>query len=119
MSYCIYFMIINTAYVICFRRLESLENPSAPPITIYQQNSKLQKLRSGLAPADLQILERLERLREDRNKIAPPSESEIRHRLANLKGENPYVEEPKKTVTITVYIFFLIIRASFTKLCIY
>lgn len=80
--------------------MENLENPSAPPITIYQQNSKLQKLRTGLAPADVQILERLERLREDRNKVVPPSENEIRSRLANLRGENPYVEEPKKNVRI-------------------
>lgn len=83
-----------------YRRLENLENPSIPPITIYQQSSKLHKLRPGLSPADIQILERLERLREDKNKSVPPSESEIRMRLASLKGENPYVEGPVKTVFI-------------------
>lgn len=41
----------------------------------------------------------MERLREDRHKVAPPSENEIRNRLANLRGENPYVEEPTKPVS--------------------
>lgn len=75
-----------------------MENPSVPPITMYQ-NNKFQKLRIGLSPADIQILDRLEKLREDKNKVPPPSESEIRMRLANLKGQNPYVEGPVKMVS--------------------
>ncbi|KAJ8977963.1 hypothetical protein NQ317_008155 [Molorchus minor] len=60
-----------------YRRLENLENPSAPPITVYKQDAKIQALRSGLSPAD-------------------QSENEIRERLASLKGENNYVEGPSR-----------------------
>lgn len=75
-----------------------MENPSAPPITIYRQDAKIQALRSGLSPADQKLVDRLEKLKDD-GKGPPPSESEIRERLANLKGENNYVEGPSRLVS--------------------
>lgn len=84
--------------MICtFRRLEALENPSAPPITIYKQDSKIANLRIGLSPADQQLVDRLEKLKE-KGKTPPPSEVELRKRLERLKGENDYVEGPSRPV---------------------
>lgn len=79
------------------RRLENLENPAAPPIIMYKQDSKILALRSGLSPADQKLVDRLEKLKDD-GKGPPPSESEIRQRLASLKGEN-YSEGSSKPVS--------------------
>lgn len=68
--------------------MESLENPSRPPITVYQTNDRLQRLKKGLSQEDYQIAERLEKLREDRKKGPLPSDNEIKERLAKLRGEN-------------------------------
>lgn len=81
-----------------FRRLENLENPAAPPIIMYKQDNKINALRRGLSPIDQKLVDRLEKLK-DEGKGPPPSESEIRKRLAILKGENNYVEGPIKPVT--------------------
>lgn len=74
------------------KRLEALENPAQPPITIYKTDQKMESLRSGLSPADQQLLDRLEKLK-NKDK-PPPSEDEIRKRLNSLKGQNDYVEGP-------------------------
>ncbi|EFA06685.2 abscission/NoCut checkpoint regulator isoform X2 [Tribolium castaneum] len=76
------------------KRLENLENPAAPPITMYKNDPKIQALRSGLSPADQKILDRLEKLKDEKG--PPPSEGELRRRLASLKGENDYVEGPSR-----------------------
>lgn len=76
-----------------------LEDPSHPPITMYK-NDKLGPLRTGLSPADQKILERLEKLKDEKGRTSPPTEGEIRRRLANLKGINNYVEGPSKPVII-------------------
>lgn len=65
---------------------------------MYKQDPKIQALRSGLSPADQKILDRLEKLREEKG--PPPTEGELRRRLATLKGENDYVEGPSKPVII-------------------
>lgn len=65
---------------------------------MYKSDPKLQNLRTGLAPADQQLIDRLEKLKEDKTKGPPPSEGELRKRLASLKGENNYVEGPSKQV---------------------
>ena len=75
-----------------------MENPLAPPITMYKTDPKIQALRSGLSPADQKILDRLERLKEEKG--PPPTEGELRRRLASLKGENDYVEGPSKPVCV-------------------
>lgn len=85
--------------------MESLENPAAPPITVYRQDPKIVSLRTGLSAEDQQLLDRLEKLKEDKNKGLPPSEIELRKRLANLKGENNYVERPTKNVCILIYCY--------------
>lgn len=81
------------------KRLEDLENPARPPITIYKTDKKMETLRSGLSPADQQLLDRLEKLK-DKDK-PPPSEDEIRKRLNSLKGGNEYVEGPSNTQVFT------------------
>lgn len=63
-----------------------MENPAAPPITIYKENTDITKLKCGLSPADKEIVDRLSKLKEKEK--APPSDGEIRERLAKLKGEN-------------------------------
>lgn len=78
-----------------------MENPLAPPITIYkQEDPKIRGLRAGLSPADQNLVDRLEKLKDEENKPLPPSEGELRKRLASLKGENDYVEGPSKPVNI-------------------
>lgn len=83
------------------KRLENLENPVAPPITVYKQNPKFQKMKVGLTPADQKLVDRLEKLKDDKNKSPPPSETELRKRLAQLKGEN-FVETSYKNLLPTV-----------------
>lgn len=79
--------------------MEALENPAAPPITIYKQDPKIANLRIGLSPADQQLVDRLEKLKE-KGKTPPPSEVELRKRLERLKGENDYVEGPSRPVSV-------------------
>ncbi|XP_017768176.1 PREDICTED: abscission/NoCut checkpoint regulator [Nicrophorus vespilloides] len=78
------------------KRLEALENPMSPPITMYSRNNNaLTSLRAGLSATDLELLDRLEKLKDD-GKGLPPTDSELRQRLATLRGENNYVEGPSK-----------------------
>lgn len=71
------------------RRLESLENPSRPPITLYRKDQRMQQLKVGLNEVDCEIVERLEKLREERKQQPVPTEEEVVKRLAVLKGEDP------------------------------
>ncbi|GFG38227.1 hypothetical protein Cfor_03826 [Coptotermes formosanus] len=71
------------------KRLESLENPSRPPITLYRNNQRMQQLKVGLNEVDRDIVERLEKLREERKQHPLPTEEEVAKRLAVLKGEDP------------------------------
>ncbi|KAF5274363.1 hypothetical protein FQA39_LY07243 [Lamprigera yunnana] len=92
------------------KRLEELENPAAHPITIYK-DKKMATLRSGLSPADQQLYDRLEKLKD---KSVPPSEDEIRKRLNILKGENEYVEGPStKPVSYMFIQYFIKIGIQF------
>lgn len=68
------------------KRLENLENPAAPPITVYKDDPRLSKLKDGLSSADQDIADRLAKLKE--KQTVPPSDTEIRERLAKLKGSN-------------------------------
>ncbi|KAK6631409.1 hypothetical protein RUM44_005936 [Polyplax serrata] len=67
------------------KRLETLENPAKPPITIFRHSNRLMNLKSGLSSQDKQILERLERLKAERTATLLPDESEIKRRLALLQ----------------------------------
>lgn len=71
------------------KRLESLENPSRPPITVYRQDSRIEKLKAGLNEMDREIVDRLQKLKEERKKQPVPTEEEVVRRLAMLKGEDP------------------------------
>ncbi|XP_050305530.1 abscission/NoCut checkpoint regulator [Anthonomus grandis grandis] len=67
------------------KRLENLENPAARPITVYKHNQKMDALRTGLSEQDRELVDRLEKLKE--KQPPAPADSEIRERLAKLKGE--------------------------------
>lgn len=97
----IFILIFISHFKSNYRRLELLENPAAPPITVYKQDPKIASLRTGLSPADQQLVDRLEKLK-DKGRAPPPSEVELRKRLATLKGENDYVEGPSRTVSKSV-----------------
>ena len=49
----------------------------------------MQKLKTGLAETDREILDRLEKLKEERKQPPAPTEEEVVRRLALLKGEDP------------------------------
>lgn len=71
------------------RRLESLENPARPPITVYHHNTRMEELKTGLTAEDREIAERLEKLKEERKRQRElPTEEDIVRRLAALKGED-------------------------------
>ncbi len=83
-------------YAFLTDRLESMDDPAKPPITVYQQSVRqrgFQELRRGLSIEDQRILERLESLKKDdsedlksRRKSSDKIEDEIAQRLARLKG---------------------------------
>lgn len=81
------------------------ENSSKFPVTLCENgNSKIQAqlTNTTLSPVDQQLYDRLEKLKEDKTKGPPPSESELRRRLAELKGVNEYVKQPNKLVSSIV-----------------
>jgi hypothetical protein len=49
----------------------------------------MQQLKVGLNEVDCEIVERLEKLREERKQQPVPTEEEVAKRLAVLKGEDP------------------------------
>lgn len=75
-----------------------MDNPAPAPITANKPDQVLTTLRKGLPSTDQQLINRLEKLKEG-SKGPPPTESELRARLAALKGENNYVEGPSKPVS--------------------
>ncbi|XP_058796390.1 abscission/NoCut checkpoint regulator-like isoform X1 [Phymastichus coffea] len=70
------------------KRLDSLENPSRPPITMYK-GSKLDKLQVVLDPVDQEIVNRLKKLKNEDKRVPRPTEDDIRRRLALLKDVDP------------------------------
>lgn len=73
-------------------RLESLENPAKPPIIMYKHTNHWDRFKTGLEPADQEIVERLRKLKEE-DKTTALSVDEIRRRLALLKDEDPDVRQ--------------------------
>jgi hypothetical protein len=49
----------------------------------------MQQLKAGLNEMDCEIVERLEKLREERKQQPVPTEEEVAKRLAVLRGEDP------------------------------
>ncbi|XP_001607524.2 abscission/NoCut checkpoint regulator isoform X1 [Nasonia vitripennis] len=74
------------------KKMESLENPARPPITMYRQGSKLDRLQVGLDPIDQEIVNRLKKLKDEDKQLPPPTEDEIRRRLALLQDQDPDFE---------------------------
>ncbi|XP_028049323.1 uncharacterized protein LOC105836545 isoform X2 [Monomorium pharaonis] len=70
-------------------KLDSLENPVKPPIVIYKHTNHWDKLKMGLDPVDQQIVDRLQKLKDEERNIALPTVEEIKQRLAVLKDQNP------------------------------
>ncbi|XP_037077543.1 LOW QUALITY PROTEIN: abscission/NoCut checkpoint regulator-like [Pollicipes pollicipes] len=69
------------------RRLEELENPARPPITVYRESSRAASLKQGLSRQDSELVDRLEALKADRKAKHVPTEREMEERLSALKGE--------------------------------
>lgn len=84
--------------------MESLENPARPPITMYRQGSKLDRLQAGLDPADQEIVNRLKKLRDEDKQLPPPTEDEIRRRLALLKDQDP--DLANQPINVGIFFFF-------------
>jgi len=78
------------------KRLENLEGPVQPPITVYRQNSKIANLRRGLSQDDQGIVDRLEKLKEERKENEKATtDSEVAERLAKLKGSKTIDDDNK------------------------
>ncbi|XP_046822703.1 abscission/NoCut checkpoint regulator isoform X1 [Vespa crabro] len=78
------------------RKLDSLENPAKPPIVMYTHANHWDKFKTGMEPADQEIVDRLRKLKGEDNKVRLPSIEEIKRRLAILKDEEP----EEKTINI-------------------
>lgn len=90
-----------------FRRLESVDNPITVPASIFRQDQKnVNPLKGSSSQVDQKLAQRLEKLKEDKGP-PPPSEAELRKRLANLRSDNEYVGGPSRHVHI--YNFNLIL----------
>jgi len=84
------------------KRLENLEGPVKPPITVYRQNSKIANLRRGLSQDDQGIVDRLEKLKQERKENEKATtDCEVAERLAKLKGskitdddDKPFYQAP-------------------------
>lgn len=85
---CIY---VNNKLSYLTRRLEDQSSSSD------KKDRKPHSVQTDLS-VDQKIFARLEKLK-DEGKGPPPSESEIRARLARLRGENEYVEGPSRPVS--------------------
>ena len=71
---------------------------------MYKQKSKLDRLKADLDPADQKIVDRLKKLRDEDKQLPPPTEDEIRRRLALLKDQDPdIIHEP---INVGVYLHF-------------
>lgn len=71
------------------RKLDSLENPAKPPIVMYTHDSHWDKFKTGMEPADQEIVDRLRKLKGEDSNVPLPSVDEIKRRLALLKDEMP------------------------------
>jgi hypothetical protein len=72
-----------------YRRLETLEDPSKPPVTVYTHNvppalENFATSKPADAPSDVELRGRLQKLRQ--RLTAAPSVEEIEERLAKLQG---------------------------------
>lgn len=79
------------------KKLDSLENPAKPPIVMYKHTSHWDKFKKGLEPADQEIVDRLQKLKEEEKSTAL-SVDEIRRRLALLKDEDPDASNHKTNI---------------------
>lgn len=83
---------------------------------MYKQDSKILNLRRGLSAADQKLVDRLEKLKED-GKGPPPSESEIRQRLAHLKGETQFADGPSKPVSCISFFYKIVLSRHWIIIC--
>ncbi|XP_050592009.1 abscission/NoCut checkpoint regulator [Bombus affinis] len=74
------------------KKLDLLENPVKPPIVMYKHTNHWDRFKTGLEPADQEIVERLRKLKEE-DKTTALSVDEIKRRLALLKDEDPDVRQ--------------------------
>lgn len=80
------------------KRLESLDSPISTLIMSGTEESRLPSIPPSIIQTDSQLLERLKKLKNP-SKVPPPSEWELRKRLAVLQGANEYVEAPSKPLS--------------------
>ncbi|XP_019877415.2 abscission/NoCut checkpoint regulator [Aethina tumida] len=80
------------------KRLESVDNPITIPASIFRQDQKnVNPLKGSSSQVDQKLAQRLEKLKEDKGP-PPPSEAELRKRLANLRSDNEYVGGPSRHI---------------------
>lgn len=62
---------------------------------MYKQTNHWEKLKKGLEPADQQIVDRLQKLKDDKRNHSLPTDDEIKQRLALLKDQDPEANRSK------------------------
>ncbi|XP_046434169.1 abscission/NoCut checkpoint regulator [Neodiprion pinetum] len=81
------------------QKLNSLENPSKPPIVLYKKEiGRWDRLKSGLDPADQNMVDRLRKLKDEDKPVPQTSLEEIRRRLALLKDQDPNNPVPQTNI---------------------
>ncbi|XP_014483321.1 PREDICTED: abscission/NoCut checkpoint regulator isoform X2 [Dinoponera quadriceps] len=81
-------------------KLDSLENPVRPPVVIYKHTNRWDQFKKGLEPADQEIVDRLQKLKNKEQNIPSPSVDEIRRRLALLKDQDPEANGNSNVINI-------------------
>jgi len=62
---------------------------------MYKHTNHWDKFKKGLEPADQQIVDRLRKLKDDKQRHPLPTDDEIKQRLALLKDQDPEANRSK------------------------
>lgn len=81
-------------------KLDSLENPAKPPVVMYKNTNRWDTFKKGLEPADQQIVDRLQKLKDKEQSTPLLSIEEIKRRLALLKDQDPEANGNSNVVNI-------------------
>lgn len=107
-------MKLSMHHNVSFIRLDLLENPARPPVVIYKHTNRWDQFKEGLEPADQEIVDRLQKLKNKEQNIPLPSVDEIKRRLALLKDQDPEANGNSNVVNVCRLYILHIYQEIFT-----